>query len=57
MNKIKTVQDLIDELSDIENKSLPIFAYVTTENDTYNLYTIEIDTTISDRVDINIDLT
>ena len=57
MKKIKTVQDLIDELSLLENKELLIFAYVITEDCTYDLCEVIIDTTLTDRVDINIDLT
>jgi hypothetical protein len=56
MPEIKTVQDLIDELNKIKDKSKPIFSYITNElGETFEVVPIRlVDDTISDRVDINI---
>jgi len=56
---IQTVQDLLDALNNIEDKSKPIFGFVTDNNDNrYEIVPIQlVDDTISDRVDINIHLT
>lgn len=56
---IKTVQDLIDELNKIEDKTKPIFGYVVDDDsgDTYEIVPITlVDDSISDRVDINLDI-
>ena len=51
--KIETVQELIDKLQAIEDKSKPIFVY---DNSTSQLSDINlIDTDLGDRVDLNID--
>lgn len=58
--QIKTVQELIDELNEIEDKTKPIFGYVVDydSGDTYEIAPIlMVDDSISDRVDINIDIT
>ena len=48
---IITVQDLINELQQVENKSKPVFVY----DENSNLYDLSVvDREISDRVDINI---
>ena len=54
--QIKTVQELIDELNKVEDKTKPVFAFVTTdEDDQYDVVPIVmVDNDISDRVDINI---
>ena len=47
-----TVQDLINELNTVEDKTKPVFIY---NNKNSDIYSIElVDTDISDRVDINI---
>ena len=59
---INSVQDLIDELNQVEDKSKPIFAYVTllTERggqESFDCANItDIDFNLTDRVDINIDI-
>lgn len=59
---IKTVQDLIDELNQVEDKSKPIFAYITllTERggqESFDCAVIsDVDFNLTDRVDINIDI-
>jgi hypothetical protein len=52
---IKTVQDLIDKLNEVEDKTKPVFAYLNINGDNYEVVPISlVDDTISDRVDINI---
>lgn len=54
---IATVQDLIDKLNEVEDKSKPVFAYLNVNGETYEVVPIlMVDDTISDRVDINIDI-
>lgn len=48
---INTVQELLDQLNNVEDKSLPVFIYDNGEILNISL----VDTDISDRVDINID--
>lgn len=48
--KIETVQDLINMLEEVEDKSLPIFL----NHDTNILEIMDIDYCISDRVEINV---
>ena len=48
---IDTVQELLDQLNNVEDKSLPVFIYDNGEILNISL----VDTDISDRVDINID--
>ena len=48
---INTVQELLDQLNNVEDKSLPVFIYDNGEILDISL----VDTDISDRVDINID--
>ena len=53
--RIVTVQDLIDKLSAVEDKSKPIFGYLNINGNTYDVVNIEtVDDTVSDRVDINL---
>ena len=47
-----TVQDLINELNTVEDKTKPVFIYNDKNSDIYSIELI--DTDISDRVDINI---
>ena len=50
MSKIVSVQDLIDELNLVSDKTLPIFIYETNEE----TCTIDsVDDSISDRIDLN----
>ncbi len=54
---IATVQDLIDKLNEVEDKTKPVFAYLNVNGDTYEVVPIAlVDDTISDRVDINIEV-
>ena len=48
---VNTVQELLDQLNNVEDKSLPVFIYDNGEILNISL----VDTDISDRVDINID--
>ena len=48
---VNTVQELLDQLNNVEDKSLPVFIYDNGEILDISL----VDTDISDRVDINID--
>lgn len=53
MDKINTVQDLINALQLVENKELPVFVY--SEDFDIDLQTVSlVDYDISDRVDINV---
>jgi hypothetical protein len=54
--QIQTVQDLIDKLNEVEDKTKPVFAFVTTDMDEQFdvVPIIMVDNDISDRVDINI---
>ena len=58
---INTVQDLINELNKIEDKTKPVFGYITDENDETNFHDVVkitmVDDSISDRVDINLHIT
>lgn len=57
MEKFLTVQELIDELLTIEDKSLPILGYVIDEVEdvAYDICRIVyVDKTIDDRIDLNI---
>jgi len=56
---IYTVQELIDELNKVEDKTKPIFGYITNEQDeTFEVVPIVlVDIDISDRVDINLHIT
>lgn len=49
--KATTVQDLINILNNIQDKTLPIFCYDDQHGEIFNISTI--DTNISDRIDIN----
>jgi hypothetical protein len=52
-----TVQNLIDKLNEVEDKSKPIFGYININGDTYEVVPIiMVDDTISDRVDINLEV-
>lgn len=52
---IITVQDLIDKLNEVADKSKPIFGYLNINGDTYDAVNIEmVDDTLTDRVDINL---
>ena len=46
-----TVQELINELNDVENKELPVFIYQCDDIFEINM----VDLTISDRVDLNVE--
>ena len=51
---IITVQDLIDQLNKVKDKSKPIFGYLNINGDTYEVVNVEmVDDTLTDRVDIN----
>ena len=54
--QINTVQELIDELNKVEDKTKPVFGFVTTsDDDQYDVVPIVlVDIDISDRVDINL---
>jgi hypothetical protein len=58
---IKTVQNLIDELNKIEDKTKPVFGFIIDEleeTNTHELVKITlVDNSISDRVDINLTIT
>jgi hypothetical protein len=56
---INTVQDLLDELNAIEDKTKPVFGFITTDKDgQYELIPIVlVDNDISDRVDLNFNIT
>ena len=58
---IKTVQNLIDELNKIEDKTKPVFGFIIDEleeTNTHELVKINlVDNSISDRVDINLTIT
>jgi len=56
-----TVQELIDKLNAVEDKSKPIFGFINVlsanGNETYDLAVIsDVDVCLTDRVDINIDV-
>lgn len=52
-----TVQELIDKLNLIENKSLPVFIYALTTLSDSEIHSIDsIDDSINDRIDINVDI-
>lgn len=52
-----TVQELINELNLIENKSLPVYIYALNTLPGSEIHDINsIDTSISDRIDINVEI-
>lgn len=56
---IKTVQDLIDQLNAVKDKTKPVFGYIVNEitEETDEIVTITLVDEISDRVDINLSIT
>ncbi len=51
---IETVQDLIDRLSEVQDKSKPIFGFLSINGDIYDAVNVAmVDDTLTDRVDIN----
>lgn len=57
--KTFTVQQLINKLSEIKNKNLPVYGYVTDKEAEYSYQIVPIvlvDDSISDRVDINLEI-
>ena len=55
--QINTVQELIDILNQVDDKTKPIFGFVNINGDTYEAVPIVmVDNTISDRVDINLEV-
>lgn len=53
LERLNTVQELIDELTEIKDKTKPVFIYDSSNSEIYPVHSV--DNTISDRVDINID--
>jgi hypothetical protein len=51
---IETVQDLIDQLNKVEDKSKPIYGFLNINGDIYDAVNVAlVDDTLTDRVDIN----
>lgn len=53
LERINTVQELIDQLNNVEDKTKPVFIYDTKNSDLLHISLV--DTDISDRVDINLE--
>lgn len=54
-NKTLTVQDLLDALQTVPDKSLPVYVYNYNDKNVFPTYPItHIDTFLTDRVDLNV---